>query len=80
MYDGCFAHVISRSIRKMDILRDDEDFSIFLENLLKVKREGGFRIYHYCLMRTHFHLAVAMPDVAGFSRAIQSFGNWMVIG
>lgn len=71
LYDGCYAHVISRSIRQMDICRDEEDFRVFREGLLKAKKEGGFRVFHYCLMHTHFHLAVHMPDVQKFSRSIQ---------
>lgn len=75
LYDGCYAHIISRSIRKLEILNDDEDFKTFLEALLRLKREHGFKIYHYCLMHTHFHLAVAVPDVQKFSRAIQKLKN-----
>ncbi len=71
LYDGCYSHVISRSIRKMEIFRDEEDFKDFLDALLRAKRESGFKIYHYCLMHTHFHLAVEIPDVQDFSRAVQ---------
>lgn len=72
LYDGCYAHIISRSIRKLKIFRNRRDFESFQEMLLKAKKESGCKIYHYCLMHTHFHLAVEMPDVSRFSKAIQN--------
>ncbi len=72
LYDGCYAHIISRTIRKLKIFRDEGDFESFQQILLKAKRESGFKIYHYCLMHTHFHLAVEILDVPRFSKAIQN--------
>ena len=71
LYDGCYAHVISRSIRRLNIFHDNHDFRTFLGLMLTIKKESGFRIYHYCLMPTHFHLAVAIPDIQRFSKSIQ---------
>lgn len=71
LYDGCYAHVISRSIRKMKIFNDREDFEEFKKFLLEVKRRGKFKIFHYCLMQTHFHLAVEMGSVKEFSCAVR---------
>ena len=70
LYKGCYAHVISRSIRKLKIFRADEDFEVFRKELLIEKRKKGFRIFHYCLMQTHFHLVVEIPDVIEFSRSL----------
>src|SRR6185295_17657678 len=70
LYAGCFAHVISRSIRKLKVLNDAEDFDAFKRELLIEKRKSGFRLYHYCLMQTHFHLAVEIPDVIAFSKSL----------
>jgi REP element-mobilizing transposase RayT len=71
LYDGCYAHVISRSIRKLKLYRDDEDFRWFLKLMREAKQRFGFEIYHYCLMQTHFHAAVRIPDVEKFSKAVQ---------
>jgi len=71
LYDGCYAHVISRSIGKQNILRDQEDLNKFLKILNEAKKDSGFRLFHYCLMPTHFHIAVSIPEVRSFSKAIQ---------
>ncbi len=71
LYDGCYAHVMSRSIAKNKIFKDQDDFELFSKLLLNVKRENKFKIFHYCLMHTHFHLAVKMSRRELFSKAIQ---------
>jgi putative transposase len=71
LYKGCYSHVISRSIRKIRLFDDGKDFDRFKELLLLAKRRAEFKIYHYCIMHTHFHLAVAMSDVQEFSCAIR---------
>ncbi len=71
LYDGCFAHVISRSIRKMKLFNDHEDFEKFKEYLAEVKRKRNFKLLHYCIMKTHFHLAIEMSDVKEFSHAVR---------
>lgn len=71
LYDGCYVHVISRSIRKAKIIKDQEDFLAFLKILKTAKQQSGFQLFHYCIMHTHFHLAVMAPDVTLFSKAIQ---------
>jgi len=71
LFGGCFAHVISRSIRKMKLFKDDEDFQIIRKLFIYTKRKFHYKIHHYCLMQTHFHLVVSMNDVDEFSRAMQ---------
>jgi len=71
LYGGCYVHVISRSIRKLKLFQDNEDFEFFMGLLKKAKSRAGFRIYHYCLMQTHFHLAVRMEDPEEFSWGIR---------
>ena len=78
LYDGCYAHIISRSMQKRAIFMDTEDFVIFRELLLEAKQAAGFRIFHYCLMGTHFHLAVKIPDVVKFSRGLQKLKSQYV--
>ncbi|MGE0269237.1 MAG: transposase [Candidatus Omnitrophota bacterium] len=71
LFDGCYAHIISRSIRKMKLMRDDDDFESLYRLLILTKKMSGFQVHHYCLMHTHFHLIVSLPDVPGFSKAMQ---------
>ena len=71
LFNGCFAHVISRSIRKMKLFKDDEDFQAMSELFICTKKRFHYKIHHYCLMRTHFHLVVSMDNVNEFSRAMQ---------
>ena len=71
LYNGCYAHVISQSIRNIKIFKDQEDFVNFYNFLKLAKRRSGFKLYHYCLMHTHFHLAVMVPNFVKFAKAIQ---------
>ena len=71
LYSGCCAHIISRSIRKMKLFNDDDDFYEFYKLILLTKKRAGFKIYHYCFMQTHFHMAVSLADIENFSSAIR---------
>ena len=72
LYDGCYAHVFSRSIEKRKIFCDTSDFEAFMKLLKKTKIVFDFQIYHYCLMPTHFHLAVRIGHVEKFSAALHA--------
>ncbi len=71
LYDGCYAHVYSRSLDKKFIYRSREDFECFRDLLKEAKWKSGFRIHHYCLMNTHFHLVVSIESLRLFSRALK---------
>ena len=71
LYDGCYSHVFSRAVDKKRIFESEADFSFFKNLLNKQKKQCLFKIYHYCLMNTHFHLVVSIPNVALFSKALQ---------
>ena len=71
LYKGCYAHVISRSIRKLKLFHDTQDFLCFKDLLRKAKEKAGFKIYYYCIMQTHFHLVVRMQEIKDFSFAIR---------
>ena len=71
MYNGCYAHVISRSCNKNKLFCTAEDFQNFKKLLNEAKIKGQFLVFHYCLMHTHFHLAVCIQDVDKFSQAIK---------
>lgn len=71
LYDGCFAHVFSRALGKQFVFEENQDFQFFKILLAQTKAKHGFRIHHYCLMNTHFHLAVSIPDLKAFSSALK---------
>jgi len=71
LFDGCFAHVLSRSFEKRWLFEDDTDFKVFKTLLFQAKQGGGFLLHHYCLMHTHLHLLVSIAEVEKFSKALQ---------
>ena len=71
LFDGCFAHIFSRSFDKLWLFEEGKDFQTFEKLLLEAKEKFGFLIHHYCLMHTHFHLLVSIPDVGRFSTGLQ---------
>ena len=71
LFDGCFAHILSRSFDQQWIFEDQEDFETFKALLLENKHRSGFLLHHYCLMNTHLHLLVSLPRLSRFSRSLQ---------
>ncbi len=78
LYDGCYAHIISRSIRKLKVFRDEEDFSFFLNSLNELKGLHSFKVFHYCLLHTHFHLVVQIKSVNSFSKSMNKLKSQYV--
>jgi len=70
LYDGCFAHIISRSIRKEQVFKQDQDFHFFLHLIKEAKENHAFNLFHYCLMQTHFHLVVQILSMNDFAKAL----------
>ena len=71
LYNDCFAHVFSRSIARHFIFKGQNDFEEFRNLLKEAKQAGEFSIHHYCLMNTHFHMAVNIHNTERFSRALK---------
>jgi putative transposase len=67
LFNGCFAHVFSRSFEGKSVFRTPSDFETFQGLLGSEKKRFGFGIHHYCLMNTHFHLALSIPNLEDFS-------------
>jgi len=70
-YDGCYARVISRSVRKVKLFKNEEDFNYFKKLLRRAKKAGKFKIFHYRVTQTRFHLAVQTGDIKEFSNSIR---------
>ncbi len=71
LFDGCWAHVFSRATEKKYIFREEADFKKFKDILLEAKTRHEFKIHHYCLMSTHFHIVVSIPSVQQFSEGLK---------
>ena len=72
LFDGCYAHVFTRSIEKRRVFEETEDFDFFISSLKTAKKESAFQVFYYCLMQTHFHMAVGIAKLDGFSSAMQN--------
>ena len=59
--EACF-HLMDRGHNREDIFADDEDRAAFLGLVERYRKRFGFRLYHYCLMRNHFHLLAQLED------------------
>lgn len=71
LHDNAFLHVISRSFDGKWVFQDDEDFQQFKYLLKQAKETHQFLVHHYCLMNTHFHLAVSISSSFSFIQGIK---------
>lgn len=67
-------HVIIRGINRQDIFLDDEDYLRFLETINRMKSEGQFAVYGYCLMTNHVHLLI-QEKTDNISRIMSRIGT-----
>jgi len=51
-------HVIARGNERKAIFRDDHDRNSYLARLADCRSRLDFRLYAYCLMGNHVHLAL----------------------
>ena len=56
LFKGCFAHVISRSIRIMKIFKDDKYFQALRELFIYTKKKFNYKIQHSYKFYARFHL------------------------
>jgi putative transposase len=56
-------HVIARGNEQRDVFRDDADRELYLRRLARYQTEFRFRLYAYCLMTNHVHLALETGSV-----------------
>lgn len=54
-------HVLNRGNYRSDIFRSDETKAAFLKCLGEACARTGWRIYAWCIMSNHYHLALATP-------------------
>ena len=68
-FPGGFHRVIARGNEQRDVFRDDSDRDLYLRRLARYQTEFRFRLYAYCLMTNHVHLALETGE-APLSRVI----------
>jgi putative transposase len=78
-YPGGFFHAGTRGNSRSRVFLDATDYTVFLMMLDRSERKYNWRIYAWCLMTTHYHLVVSIPD-GGLSPGIcelnGSFARW----
>ena len=76
---GAHYHVGARGNDKSAVFTSDEDRRRFLALLGVVVERYGWRLYAYCLMENHYHLALRTPEPnlgAGMGRLNQLYVQW----
>ena len=71
---GTLHHLIARGNERREVFRDDADREDYLERISRYRERFGFRLYAYCLMPNHVHLAVEQgpASLSAFMHALQS--------
>ena len=59
---GLWYHVGARGVRKLPIVQDDDDRSIFLTHLGEIVELFGWELTSFCLMTNHYHLVLRTPE------------------
>jgi putative transposase len=62
-FSGAVYHVIARGNEQRDVFRDDSDRDLYLCRLARYQTRFRFRLYAYCLMTNHVHLALETGPV-----------------
>jgi putative transposase len=76
---GAHYHVGARGNDKNAVFVADEDRQRFLALLGTVVNRYGWRLYAYCLMDNHYHLALSTPEPnlgVGMGRLNQLYAQW----
>jgi REP element-mobilizing transposase RayT len=78
-YVGGFYHVNTRGNNRRRIFIDARDREVFIKMIERVVRRYCWQIYAYCLMTTHFHLVLELPEggmSAGMCELNGGFARW----
>jgi putative transposase len=72
---GYVYHVLNRSVGRMTLFHEEEDYTAFMRILAKAQQLEPLRLLAHCVMPNHFHLVV-WPDV-GNDTQVSSFMHWL---
>ena len=73
---GGIFHVFNRGNNRKTIFKERENFECFKGMLKKGQERESVKIYHYCLMSTHFHMLLKSEKSESLSR----FMHWVQLG
>ncbi|HEV8609609.1 MAG TPA: transposase [Thermoanaerobaculia bacterium] len=71
---GAIHHITARGNERRDIFRDDSDREDYIERIARYRARFGVRLYAFCLMPNHVHLALEQDpgSLSDFMHALQS--------
>ena len=72
-------HVMLRGINQQVIFEDDEDYSKFIEIIVKYKELCQYKIFAFCLMSNHIHLLLKVEECnleSIMKRVAGSYAYW----
>ena len=67
-----YFHVTANSIQETMLFHDDRDYLLFMLHLGRAIRRSGLALHAYCLMGTHYHVAVA-----GTNEMLSAAFHWL---
>ena len=56
LIEAGYYHIINRGVERRDIFLEPEDYDIFLDSLISIKKKYEITVHVYCLMTNHYHL------------------------
>jgi putative transposase len=78
-YPGAFFHVGTRGNNRCLVFLDSVDRHVFMLMFDRSERKYNWRVYAWCLMGTHYHAVLRIPD-GGLSQGMcelnGSFARW----
>ena len=57
-------HIVVRGINRQDLFYENEDRGLFMQKLLKYKKECKFELYGYCMLDNHIHLVIKESEIS----------------
>ena len=67
---GYCYHVLNRGNARAAVFHKDRDYEAFLETIAEAGLRTPMRVLGYCLMPSHFHLALWPHDDGDLSRGM----------
>ena len=58
-----YYHIINRGVERRSIFIEPEDYSLFLDLLLEMKKKFNILIHSYCLMTNHYHILLETKEI-----------------
>lgn len=72
VYENAVLSITSRGNNKRRIFRKKKDYLYFKKLLLKYAFVFSIQIYHYCLMKNHFHLVTKIRSPESLAKAMKA--------